>query len=570
MDRSPGNESTAAPPGQSFGRQLIRVLCTNNPLYLVSAWLVFSGLRASFNTGGQTIETWALLGGLAGYTMLLATAAGVLIRLGRIWEDIRTLVLLVLLMFLAISVSLDEALATDSVRGSMWLVAGLAFATVVSEALLAALGVRLPVAYRIPYYLLLALFFLYPVALAPWVGRPQSGQLQWGLFAFSSVAGLVFLSLLPGIRRGAALVRDNGTPWSWPWYPLSLFLVLAVAVCLRAYYLCLSLHFVGENWSIFGTYFLAPFLAAVNVLWLELGLTMRKRHLVAGALAAPLGWLWLAQAGGRDDAVYLRFIDQFQTSLHATPLFVAMLLALAFFAVAALRRVSGAAEACLATVAAMTGIGPRTMTLGGPFELIGWPLLAVAGLLLISAARRQESLRAMLAALAFAVGSAIELRGTWLMSFGLTPLGEVLPLELLLGALLLVIAMFRDAHARFARWTALILLVWIGGVVSAGHRYVLGSPDWLASAAHLLFWTTIALAYARWLNFHSFYFASAANVGTWGTFALMQSYRLMQARVAGLREISLGLAFFVLAFLVSVWKTRRRSETSNAAASGTA
>src|SRR5215472_11413791 len=116
MEPSLGGRSRSALVFSSSGGRLVRLLWTNNPFYLISAWLVFSGLWASFNTGADTYQTWGLLGGLASYTLLLATAACVLIRLGRVWEDLRTLLLLVLLMFLAISVSLDEALTTDPTR----------------------------------------------------------------------------------------------------------------------------------------------------------------------------------------------------------------------------------------------------------------------------------------------------------------------------------------------------------------------------------------------------------------------------------------------------------------------
>lgn len=89
MDQSLGNRGLSALGLQrrQFGRRFARLLWTNNPFYLISAWLVFSGLRASFNTGGETFETWALLGGLAAYTLLLATAACVLVHLGRVSCD---------------------------------------------------------------------------------------------------------------------------------------------------------------------------------------------------------------------------------------------------------------------------------------------------------------------------------------------------------------------------------------------------------------------------------------------------------------------------------------------------
>ena len=92
-------------------RGLLRWLYTSNPFYVLSADLVFVGLRMSLDTSGKTFETWALMLSLLGYTLLLATTACLLIRLGNVWDDVRTLLLLVVAMFLAISVTFDETLA---------------------------------------------------------------------------------------------------------------------------------------------------------------------------------------------------------------------------------------------------------------------------------------------------------------------------------------------------------------------------------------------------------------------------------------------------------------------------
>ena len=54
---------------------------------------------------------------LLGYTLLLATTACVLMRLGEVWDDVRTIMLLVVAMFLAISVTFDETLARIPVWG---------------------------------------------------------------------------------------------------------------------------------------------------------------------------------------------------------------------------------------------------------------------------------------------------------------------------------------------------------------------------------------------------------------------------------------------------------------------
>src|SRR5262249_18264300 len=164
----------------------------------------------------------------------------------------------------------------------------------------------LPGWFRLSYYLILALFFLYPLALSPFVTRPdalnapRSEELMWGLFGFSSVAGLVFLTLLPAIRKGADYVRDNGSPWRWPLYPWVLFGLLAFAVPARAGLLCFSMDLlINENRDslIFGTYFLVPFGLALTVLLLEIGIVSERPGAVKTALAAPVGLVVLALIG---------------------------------------------------------------------------------------------------------------------------------------------------------------------------------------------------------------------------------------------------------------------------------
>ncbi len=234
------------------------------------------GLRLSFNTSGSAFQSGALMIGLVAYTLLLAGSAWFLIRYGNLWEDARTLLLVIVLMLLAISVSFDDALAANSWKGIPLFLVGLAFACGLSEGLLRGIGLRLAAGFRLPFHGALAVFFLYPVVLSQWIRDPQSPALCWGLFGFSAVAGGVFLTLLPAIRRGPQYVCDNGSPWKWPWYPWTLFGVLGFGVCVRAYYLCVSFHFVGVPQTIFAPYFLVPFLWVVALLLLELGLVSRR------------------------------------------------------------------------------------------------------------------------------------------------------------------------------------------------------------------------------------------------------------------------------------------------------
>ena len=90
--------------------------------------------------------------------------------------------------------------------------------------------------------------------------------------------------------------------------------------------MCVSLHLVGGDRTIFAPYLLVPFLLAMNVLLLELGLVARcaGEGVVQLALAMPLGLLALATTGQPwlDD---LGFCRQFIATLGGSPLWVTLL-----------------------------------------------------------------------------------------------------------------------------------------------------------------------------------------------------------------------------------------------------
>src|SRR5947207_97298 len=143
--------SSALPPRPPRG--MIRWVCTSNPFYVLSAGLFLAGLWISFGEQAEEEETWALMSGLAGYTLLLAVTACLLVRFFKVWDDVRTLLLLVVLMFLATSITFDSVLTVDPERGSVCYLAGLALAVLVSEGVLRGIRLRLPALFRVPYFL---------------------------------------------------------------------------------------------------------------------------------------------------------------------------------------------------------------------------------------------------------------------------------------------------------------------------------------------------------------------------------------------------------------------------------
>src|ERR1700733_8950415 len=101
----------AAAPG------LLRWVCTSNPFYVLSAGLFLAGLWTSVEAQADDVQTWALMFGLSAYTLLLAATGCLLVRFGRVWDDVRTVLLLVVLLFLGTSVTFDELLVSSPERG---------------------------------------------------------------------------------------------------------------------------------------------------------------------------------------------------------------------------------------------------------------------------------------------------------------------------------------------------------------------------------------------------------------------------------------------------------------------
>ncbi len=104
------------PPQKTGAANVFRWVCTKNPFYAISAALVLLGLWISFGNQTEDLENWLLMGGLAGHTLLLAVTATMLVRFLKLWDDARTVILLVVLMFLATSVTFDYLLIADAPR----------------------------------------------------------------------------------------------------------------------------------------------------------------------------------------------------------------------------------------------------------------------------------------------------------------------------------------------------------------------------------------------------------------------------------------------------------------------
>ena len=552
-DQLPGSAAPTPPAPRAAGPRLLRALYTHNPFYVISADLIFIGLRMSFDPTAKAFDTWALIAGLVGFTLLLAVTACLLVRFGRVWDDMRSVLLLVVMMFLAISTTIDDVLIPRPGVGLALAAGGLAFAVLVSEGLLRGMRLWLPALYRGPYYLILALFFVYPVALRPLLARPDDPASHWAIFGFATVAGLAFLTLIPAIRRGGAYVKGNGSPWRWPLYPWSLFFFLGLGVCARAYYLSISLHNVEGYRSIFGPYFLVPFGFAIALLLLEGGLASGRAGVVRVALAMPFGLLGLAMVGHRPDPVYGRFLGLFRDGLGVAPPAATLILAVAFLGSAAARSVPRARGLALAALALLSVVGPGTLdpaSLEGPRA---WPLLVVGAILAGIAIRRGELRRGVVAAACLGAGLVLLPGDAWTVDRKVVAL-----LHLILVAQLVLGAALRDRDGSTLgeqlRFLGALELGLVAALAAAGEPHLgAGIPAAILPIYPALV-ATVALAYGLLVGVPAHLAVAGAILGGMALVAGARWYAQARLQVVGLDRIAAGLASFLVATLISLGK----------------
>jgi hypothetical protein len=398
---------------------VVRFLYTHNPFYLVGTLLVLYGAQQSLGQQPNLATSKLLMELLAGYTIVLAAVAVLIIRCGRIWDDARTILLVIVLLFFMLSTSMDfHFLFTldEPWPGTWLLLAGWAFSIVISEMLLLVLGIRLRTNYRLAYHLILALLFVYPMLLGWMNYHSYYGSLPWALVAFPVAGASALLTLLPAAGTPRHREPKTGTPWQWPYYPWSLFFFLTIGIGIRAWWLTISFQPAKESYTIFGLYFLLPLVLAWAALVLEMGIARQSTVAVAAGMVLPLVGLTWAFPGPGQSPTGIEFLSQLSANLGSPPRLTVWALS-GFYGWAWLRHVR-ASEGFLVAVALLASVvGTETQGLDSlitPQPLI---LAAIAAALIGRAVYLDSTWRAAMgAALAIATihfGGAAFIPNTW-------------------------------------------------------------------------------------------------------------------------------------------------------------
>jgi hypothetical protein len=535
-------------PSTDWFSALIRFAYTQNPFYLFGTLLVLFGLQQCLGNEPNLAASGVLVSLLALYTLLLAGMAVVIIRFGCIWEDARTMLLVIVLLFFMLSTSLDVVLLYAPHLGTCMLAAGLLFSIGLSESLLRSLHITLAPRYRWPYYAMLGLLFLHPVATA-WVSYYALYSMRTcAIYGFPSLAAVTLLTLLPAARTRAIDEPASGTPWRWPLYPWSLFAFLTIGFVIRSWWVTISFEAILGEDSCFRPFFLLPLVLAWSALLLEMGKARDNLITQGVGLVLPLFGLVLGFPGEGGTKLEAALYSGLASSVGSPPQLAVWSL-LAFYAWAWLRKTAVAEVFVIGLALLACIIGPQTLdwqTLSPPQPLA---LAGVAGGVLALAVTRQSTWRAVvcgLMAVAAARFSGAQVgSGLWFWQWHAPLL-----------AFLAIAAIFSDDFARFLRqlaWRAAPVLAAAAALV-----YPWAMPGLTETTLAGYLGLLLLLSIALWQRekevapLGASFLTFTANLLAHGR----HLYLLLGQTVLadGLPWLTAGLTLVTLAFLISLLK----------------
>lgn len=545
-------------------RPVLSYLYNHNPFYVISAVLMLFAVRSAYGTIEiGAINCWIMMGVLAGYTLLLAGIGVLIVRWGKVWEDARSILLLLLLLFLGVSVSMDDLFSRISPEEGMTLmIAGFLFSAVVSEAVLWGTGIRLGLRYRVPYYLMLALFYVAPWWYSPEMHPRSSGSLEWMLFLFPVVASLLFLCLLPAIRGGVAYVKNNGTPWGWPWFPWIAFGVIAACVSLRSFALCLTFGPAGPMWissgsgprlisfdTLWGFYFLIPLGFALLILLLEGGLVTKNKVFQAGVIRFSPLLLLLAMPAGTGP-VHNGFLFKLTFTI-GSPIWLTLWMLVGFYLWATIRRAPGALWAGMSVFALLSIVGPQTLGSRTLIDPLPWPLLVDGTLLLGLGIYKRSSGICTVGILAATLGIWLGIPDTILFEYRFTTCFHLLWISALVLGLTL-----NDAFSRVLLCVSATLVPLVSIVVILSERAFEIPILWRLS--YVGAWAIACLLIARLWSHRWFLYSFAATMSvlfyTSATFGFRVATQSLSR--SAVTAFIWSVAALLIAFLISAHKAR--------------
>ena len=537
-------------------RSLGRFLYTQNPFYLISCFLILYGLLVTAQANDDLFtRSIFLTSSIAAYTLLMAVTSVAVVRLGKVWEDARSIFLVVIISQVAMSTAMDELCNLDWKQAGIILSVAGGFAAMITELVLRYCRIQLPSWYRGAFYTLLLIFFAIPVVMGHAVAERNNTLTSWGAPMFSLCIGTALLLLAPALRKRNSLVADNGTPWKWPLYPLSAFVILIVLAAIRSHAIWMSFGFIGES-ARFEPFLLLPIALAIFILVVEadwntkavnqeIDQVRRPPHVLTYAAMATAPTMLLCGLTRRG----MTFLPIRETLAHygGSALTLSMLAVLIFYGYAWIRRIPHAAYAVVLTLLAMSFWGDLPLS-AKSLGLQHWMIAATASLFCLCSCLQKLKSEERWVAFAASTCTTIVLAG---QAFGEPENGLVFSSIFGLIAALGIGASFDSALANVLRNVSAALIT-VGAAALVVWHFA-RSPGMAASMA-LIAIAVGALVYMRIVRRWWWLWVSAAHATGFAVIAAAGGY---QSGVfnGDSWPIQSGLLCFAIGITITSFKT---------------
>lgn len=248
-----------------------------NPFYLLSAACVLHSSCWSLPARDAGFPPLIVPALVAGYTLVLALTTLLVVRRWKVWDDARSMIVMLLILCVDLALIGDEWLIVSPRWGVGLLAAGFLFSVGVTELIHRGLRLQLSWLWLGPHYLQMAMVFFWPYLVT---SVPPDQPLRRGLIhLYFVVTGVSFALLWFAARRGpSGLTIPPG--WKWPIHPWAWFIVNTFSCLARGFSMTLSLDPVfklsreaalNQLQSIADWSYLTPLLLAWGVVVFECG-----------------------------------------------------------------------------------------------------------------------------------------------------------------------------------------------------------------------------------------------------------------------------------------------------------
>ncbi|QDT09997.1 hypothetical protein [Planctomycetes bacterium K23_9] len=541
----------SSPPLRAQIRSLGKCLYTENPFYLISCGFVMYGLQVvAASVGDQYSRASFLTGSLALYTLLMGLTAIVVIRCAKVWQDARTILLIIVIGQVAYSIAVDELCLSDRAKATAFLLAGLVGTVLTTESVFLFCRIRFAFWYRASFYALLTVFYASP-ALASQFRASDSELANWTPLLFSVAAAGALLLLIPAVHRGKSLAADNGTPWSWPLFPLSAFAMLAVLAAFRSHAIWISFGSLRGPIQ-FEPLLLMPLLLAVVALLMEDAIAKGKHQRVRSIVSlSPL--LLVCGINRFAEAGLAQQHYSFDAGLQrwgGSGMTVALLIGLFFYFYAWLRGVQVALSLLTLGFFALAVVGREPDVLSEIHFQSWWMSVVACGIWFLRCRKRNATEWSWIGLAALASAPFVlagQQRGQVPIAIGLAIASSVL-------ILMFIGWRFDTVFAYKIRcWVASLIAV--GGIAAVLHHCFVTQSDAMSPALlAAMVWLAIYGVAVRRMNW--FFLAAGLGVAAVVTSTLLTRQTMEFTRVAHQHwQLKTGLLFFFVGVLVTSSKT---------------